>query len=105
MGQKQIKELLKKDTILESYDEWSDEVQNNIKEVEKIFMQNSRKDIIQLHKLRKRLRAQYEDIENVYNDIKEAITDKIKENRIRRIIKVAQQNRIKRRQWKKNMEN
>ena len=105
MGQKQIKELLKKDTILESYDEWSDEVQNNIKEVEKIFMQNSRKDIIQLHKLRKRLRVQYEDIENVYNDIKEAITDKIKENRIRRIIKVAQQNRIKRRQWKKNMEN
>ena len=105
MGQKQIKELLKKETILESYDEWSDEVQNNIKEVEKIFMQNSRKDIIQLHKLRKRLRVQYEDIENVYNDIKEAITDKIKENRIRRIIKVAQQNRIKRRQWKKNMEN
>ena len=103
MGQKQIKELLKKDTILESYDELSDEVQNNIKEVEKIFMQNSRKNIIQLQKQRKRLRAQYEDTENVYNDIKEAITDKIKENRIRRIIKVAQQNRIKRRQWKKNL--
>ena len=103
MGQKQIKELLKKDTILESYDELSDEVQNNIKEVEKIFMQNSRKDIIQLQKQRKRLRAQYEDTENVYNDIKEAITDKIKENRTRRIIKVAQQNRIKRRQWKKNL--
>ena len=103
MGQKQIKELLKKDTILESYDELSDEVQNNIKEVEKIFMQNSRKDIIQLQKQRKRLRAQYEDTENVYNDIKEAITDKIKENRTRRIIKVAQQNRIKRRQCKKNL--
>ena len=103
MGQKEIKELLKKDTILESYDELSDEVQNNIKEVEKIFMQNSRKDIIQLQKQRKRLRAQYEDTENVYNDIKEAITDKIKENRIRRIIKVARQNRIKRRQWKKNL--
>ena len=103
MGQKQIKELLKKDTILESYDELSDEVQNNIKEVEKIFMQNSRKDIIQLQKQRKRLRAQYEDTENVYNDIKEAITDKIKENRTRGIIKVAQQNRIKRRQWKKNL--
>ena len=103
MGQKEIKELLKKDTILESYDELSDEVQNNIKEVEKIFMQNSRKDIIQLQKQRKRLRAQYEDTENVYNDIKEAITDKIKENRTRRIIKVAQQNRIKRRQWKKNL--
>ena len=55
------------------------------------------------YKNRKRLRAQYEDTENVYNDIKEAITDKIKENRIRRIIKVAQQNRIKRRQWKKNL--
>ena len=53
MGQKQIKELLKKDTILESYDELSDEVQNNIKEVEKIFMQNSRKDIIQLQKQKK----------------------------------------------------
>ena len=103
MGQKQIKELLKKDTVLESYDELSDEVQNNIKEVEKIFMHNSRKDIIQLQKQRKRLRAQYEDTENVYNDIKEAITDKIKENRTRRIIKVAQQNRIKRRQWKKNL--
>ena len=37
LTQKQISGILKKDTIQESYDKWSEEVQNNIKEVEKIF--------------------------------------------------------------------
>ena len=74
-------------------------MQNNIKEVEKICRQNPRKDIMQL-KRQEKLRAQYQNIENIYEKtviieraklIKEHITDKMKESRSRRIIKVAQQ--------------
>ena len=50
LTQKQISGILKKGTIQVSYDKWSEEVQNNIKKVEKIFRQNQRKDIIQLKK-------------------------------------------------------
>ena len=42
----QISGVLKKDTVQESYNKWSGEVQNNIKEVEKICRQNPRKDIM-----------------------------------------------------------
>ena len=100
MPQKQINGILKKDTIQVSYDKWSEEVQNNIKEVEKIFKQNSRKDIMQLKRQRKKLRAQYQNTENIYEKtviieriklIKEHMTDKMKENRSKGIIKVAQQ--------------
>ena len=92
--------ILKKETIPVSYDKWSNEVQNNIKEVEKIFWQNIRKDIMQLKTQRKKLRARYQNTENIYETtaiieriklIKEHITDKMKENRSKRIIKVAQQ--------------
>ena len=100
MTQKQISGILKQNTIQVSYDKWSEEVQNNIKEVEKICRQNPRKDIMQLKRQRKKLRAQYQNTENIYEKtviieriklIKEHITDKMKENRSRRIIKVAQQ--------------
>ena len=60
-----ISGILKKDKIQESYDKWSEEVQNNIKEVEKICRQNPRKDIMQL-KRQEKLRAQYQNIENIY---------------------------------------
>ena len=100
MTQKQISGILKKGIIQVSYDKWSDEVQNNIKEVEKIFRQNSRIDIMQLKRQRKKLTALYQNTENVYEKtviteriklIKGHITDKRKENRSRRIIKVEQQ--------------
>ena len=100
LTQKQINGILKKDTIQVSYDKWSEEIQNNIKEVEKIFRQNPRKDTMQLKIQRKKLRAQYQNTENIYEKaviiertklIKEHIADKMKENRARRIIKVAQQ--------------
>ena len=100
LTQKQISGILKQNTIQVSYDKWSEEVQNNIKEVEKICRQNPRKDIMQLKRQRKKLRAQYQNTENIYEKtviieriklIKEHITDKMKENRSRRIIKVAQQ--------------
>ena len=100
MTQKQISGILKKGIIEVSYDKWSDEVQNNIKEVEKIFRQNSRIDIMQLKRQRKKLTALYQNTENVYEKtviteriklIKGHITDKRKENRSRRIIKVTQQ--------------
>ena len=99
LTQTQISGILKKDTIQESYDKWSEEVQNNIKEVEKICRQNPRKDIMQLKRQRKKLRAQYQNTENIHEMtviieriklIKEHIIDKMKENRSRRIIKVAQ---------------
>ena len=48
LTQKQISGILKQNTIQVSYDKWSEEVQNNIKEVEKICRQNPRKDIMQL---------------------------------------------------------
>ena len=100
MTQKQISGILKKDTIQVSYDKWSEEVQNKIKEVQKICRQNPRKDIMQLKRQRKKLKARYQNTENIYEKtvkieriklIKEHITDKMTENRSRRIIKVAQQ--------------
>ena len=54
--------MLKKDTVQVSYDKWSEYVQNNIKEVYKIFRQNPRKDIMKLKRQRKKLRAQYQNI-------------------------------------------
>ena len=48
LTRKQVSGISKKDTIPVSCDKWSEEVQNNIKEVEKIFRQNPRKNIMQL---------------------------------------------------------
>ena len=62
-------------------------MQNNIKEVEKIFRQISRKDVMQLKRQRKKLRAQHQNTESVYKKkviieriklIKEHIADNIK---------------------------
>ena len=100
LTQNQISGIINQDTIQISYDKWSEEVQSNINEVKKIFRQNPRKDIMQLKRKRKKLRAQYQNTENIYEKevkieiiklIKEHITDKMKENRSRRIIKVEQQ--------------
>ena len=100
LTQKQLSGIIKQDTIQISYDKWSEEVQSNINEVKKFFRQNPRKDIMQLKRKRKKLRAQYQSTENIYEKevkieiiklIKEHITDKMKENRSRRIIKVEQQ--------------
>ena len=55
LTQKQISGISKKDTIQISYDKWSEEVQNNIEEVEKIFRQNPRKEVMQLKGQRKKL--------------------------------------------------
>ena len=99
LTQKQLSGIIKQDTIQISYDKWSEEVQSNINEVKKFFRQNPRKDIMQLKRKRKKLRAQYQNTENIYEKevkieiiklIKEHITDKMKENRSRRIIKVEQ---------------
>ena len=85
MTQKQISGILKKDTVQVSYDKWSEKVQNNIKEVENIFRQNPRKDIMQLKRQWKKLRAQYQITVNIYEKtviieriklIKKYITDK-----------------------------
>ena len=89
LTQAQISEILKKDTI-----------QNNINEAEKIFRKNPRKENMQLKRQRKKLRTQYQNTENVHEKTviterikltKERITDKMKGNRSRRVIKVAQQ--------------
>ena len=118
LTQAQVSGILKKDTIQESYDKWLEEVQNNIKEVdvtvksihkggvkenipenqnnikevEEICRQNPRKNLMQLNRQRKKLRAQYQNTEHTYEKtviieriklIKEHITDKMKENRSR----------------------
>ena len=57
LTQEQISGILKKDTIQVSYDKWSEEVQNNIREAEKIVGQNPRNDIMHLKRQRKKLRA------------------------------------------------
>ena len=89
LTQAQISEILKKDTI-----------QNNINEAEKIFRKNPRKENMQLKRQRKKLRTQYQNTENVHEKTviierikltKERITNKMKGNRSRRVIKVAQQ--------------
>ena len=89
LTQAQISEILKKDTI-----------QNNINEAEKIFRKNPRKENMQLKRQRKKLRTQYQNTENVHEKTviigrikltKERITDKMKGNRSRRVIKVPQQ--------------
>ena len=53
LTQKQISGILKKDTFQVSYDKWSQELKNNMKEVEEIFMKNPRKDTMQLKRQRK----------------------------------------------------
>ena len=45
LTQEQMSGTLKKDTIQVSFDKWSEDVQNKIKEVEKILRQNPRKNI------------------------------------------------------------
>ena len=87
LTQKQISGILKKDMIQVSCDKWSEEVQNNIKEIEKICRQNPRKDIMELKRQKKTETVIIERIKL----IKEHITHKMKENRRKRITKVAQQ--------------
>ena len=53
LTRKQISGILKKYIIQVSYDKRSEEVQNNIREAEKIFRQKPRKDIMQLKSRRK----------------------------------------------------
>ena len=76
LTQMQRSGILKKDTNQESYDKWSEELQNNITEVEKITRQNPRKDTMQLKRQRKKLRAQYQNTENIYE--KTVIIERIK---------------------------
>ena len=81
LTQNQICRILKEDTIQVSYDKWSEEVQNNIKEVEKICRQNPRKDIMQLKRQRKKLRAQYQNTENIDSNNRKNKTHKGTHNR------------------------
>ena len=53
LTQMQISGILKRNTIQVSYYKWSEEIQRNITEVEKIFRQNPRKDIIQVKRQKK----------------------------------------------------
>ena len=68
--------ILKKATIQESYDKWSEELKNNITQVEKITRQNPRKGKMQLKRQRRKLRAQYQNTENIYE--KTLIIERIK---------------------------
>ena len=66
---------IKKNAIPVTYDKWSQQVQNNIREVEKISKQNIRKDIM-FKKTEKQTENTTSKTENVYE--KTVIIERIK---------------------------
>ena len=54
--ERQISKIIKKGTLQESYNKWTEEVEDAIKQVQKTVRKNPRKDIRELQKIRKNLR-------------------------------------------------
>ena len=54
--QRQISKLIKKETLQERYDKWTEEVGDAVKQVEKTVRKNQRKDVREIQKIRKNLR-------------------------------------------------
>ena len=54
--ERQISKIIKKGTLQESYNEWTEEVEDAIKQVQKTVRKNPRKDIRELQKIRKNSR-------------------------------------------------
>ena len=88
--ERQISKIIKKGTLQESYNEWTEEVEDAIKQVQKTVRKNPRKDIRELQKIRKNLRIKIRNTtdtceKRILKDrlklLKEHITDKIKESR------------------------
>ena len=54
--ERQISKIIKKATLQESYNKWTEEVEDAVKQVQKTVRKNPRKDISELQKIRKNLR-------------------------------------------------
>ena len=97
--EKEIRKILEKGELQESYNTWVDEVENTIKQVEKIEIKNPRKDIQKIQQKRKQLRMQLKTTKNKLEKqillkrvkvLKEHIIDKRKESRAAKISKAAE---------------
>ena len=95
-----VSKLLKSGDLQESYNKWSIAIETSIKTVQKTKTKNTRKDIKELQKIRKRLREEYSTTEELHEKIlileriktlKEHITEKYKEGRSKRINRIAQE--------------
>ena len=85
--QRQVSKIIKKGTPKESYNKWTEEEEDAIKQVQKTVRKNPRKDIRKLQKTRKNLRITIRNTtdacdKRILKDrlklYKEHITDKIK---------------------------
>ena len=84
--ERQINKIIRKGTLQESYNKWTEEV----KQVQKTVRKNPRKDIRELQKIRKNLRIKIRNktdacekriLKGRLKLLKEHITDKIKKQR------------------------
>ena len=97
--ERQISKIIKKGTLQESYNKWTEEVEDAIKQVQKTVRKNPRKDIRELQKIRKNLRIKIRNTTDACEKIilkarlkllKEHITDKIKESWSNQIKQIAE---------------
>ena len=95
-----VSKLLKSGDLQESYNKWSVATETSITTVQKTKTKNPRKDIKELQKIRKRLREEYSTTVEPHEKIlilerietlKEHITEKYKEDRSKRINRIAQE--------------
>ena len=64
MQEKEISKILEEGELQESYNTWVDEVENIIKQIEKINIKNPRKDIRKIQHKRKKLRMELKTTKN-----------------------------------------
>ena len=65
----QEKVIIKKGTLQESYNKWTEEVEDAIKQVQKTVRKNPRKDIRELQKIRKNLRIKIRNTTDACEDL------------------------------------
>ena len=94
--ERQISKVIKKGRLQESYNKWTEEEEDAIKQVQKTVTKNPRKDIRELQKnLKIKIRNTTDACEKrIHKDklklLKEYITDKIKESRGNQIKRIAE---------------
>ena len=85
--ERQLSRIIKKETLQESYNKWTEEVEDAIKQLQKTVRKNTRKDIRELQKIRKNLRIKIRNktgacekriLKDRLKLLREHIADKIK---------------------------
>ena len=77
--ERQISKIIKKGTLQESYNKWTEEVEDAIKQVQKTVRKNPRKDIMELQKIRKNLRIKIRN--TTYTCERRILKDRLKLDR------------------------